>query len=87
MFTAASTQLEMHCSETLDAAKAASTAFINAIVTTAVTTKKGAALEEFERMVSAAATQLTDSKNKIVSDANAELAEMTRSGTIGVVKS
>jgi hypothetical protein len=50
----------------------ATIAQVGEIMTTEITTKKAAVLDEVERMVSAAPTHLTDSKKELVETTTAE---------------
>jgi len=53
----------MHCSETLESTKAAIAANDNRIINTEITKEKAEVLDEFEQIVTAAMTKLTELKN------------------------
>ena len=63
----------MQSLETLESTKAATAANVKDIINAEITTKKAAALDEFERMVTAATTKLTESKDDLVKLATSEL--------------
>ena len=77
-------QLEMHYSETLESAKAATAANIGEIINTVITTKKAAVLDEFERMVMAATTKLTESKDDLMKTFTSELGAIGHSNTFDI---